>query len=207
MTLPVRTHRSLSMPLPPRLTLTIIVCLGVLAGCKSPPPQPTFPDLHFGGSALRLNVAALEIRDDYQPPYRPPNVEHLFPVPPLHALENWARDRLQAGGASGQARFTITDAGVVETELPRQEGLRAELTTQVSERYDMTLAARLEILDAAGQVRQTASARVTRRQDVLEGTTINQRDQIWYDMTKALLADFDTQMTAAVRSNLAQSMQ
>ena len=31
--------------------------------------------------------------------------------------------------------------------------------------------------------------------------TPNQRDQTWYDMTKAMMADFDRQMTAEIQKN------
>ena len=43
---------------------------------------------------------------------------------------------------------------------------------------------------------------MARSQSVLEGITPNERDQTWYDMTKALMADFDQQMSAEISGNL-----
>ena len=42
---------------------------------------------------------------------------------------------------------------------------------------------------------------VTPREGVLEGITPNDRDRTWYDLTKALMADFDRQMSAEISAN------
>ena len=62
-------------------------------------PQARFPELtyaHLG--AMRLDVARVEIADEYHEPLRPPNVDHLFPTPPERAMRRWATDRLAASG-------------------------------------------------------------------------------------------------------------
>lgn len=56
----------------------------------------------------------------------------------------------------------------------------------------------MQIVDEHGLPLRTVEVKVTRSQSVLEGITPNQRDQTWYDMTKSLMADFDTQMTAEI---------
>lgn len=185
-----------------RLLIVAIACLGFLAGCETPPPPPTFAEIRFTGlPPLALDVATIEIRSEFQPQFRPPYVEHVFPVSPQRAVETWARDRLRSVGRQGTARFTLLDASVVETELPRTGGIKGEFTTQVAERYDASLAARLEILDAHGFPVRTANVKVVRSQSVLEGLTPNQRDQSWYDMTRALMTDFNQQMEAEIRAN------
>jgi hypothetical protein len=177
---------------------------GVLAACHTPPPRPTYPDIRFTGETpIRLAVGAVDVRSDYKPTFQSPHVDHLFPVAPARAAENWAHDRLQAGGGAARARFTILDASVIETELPKKEGISAAFTKEASERYDATLAAKLEIVDERGLALRTVTAKVTRSQSVLEGITPNERDQSWYDMTKALAADFDQQMAAQVSANFA----
>ncbi len=175
--------------------------LALLAGC-TPPPHPTYPELRFTAEPpIRLDVAGIDVRDDYQPPLRPPNVDHLFPVSPMRAAETWARDRLQATGTTGRAVFILRNASVIETNLPTKQGLSGALTTQPAERDDLTLQATVEIVDANGLPVRTANVTVTRSQSLLEGITPDQRDHVRYDMTKAAMADFGRQMESEIRNN------
>jgi hypothetical protein len=186
---------------PARFLVLVLACLG-LAACGSTPPHPTYPDIHFTGEPpLQLDVAAVDVRNDYQPPFRAPNVEHLFPVSPARALETWAHDRLKPVGQSGHAVFIIQKASVTEVDLKTKGGITGALTTQPAQRYDAVIEATLNILDDHGLPVRTASVQVTRSQSVLQGITPNQRDQTWYDMTKAMMADFDRQMTAEIQKN------
>jgi hypothetical protein len=185
-----------------RSLLRIAFATVLLSACSSPPPRPTFADIHFTSEPpIELDVARIEVRVAYQPPYQPPHVEHLFPIPPEHALENWAHDRLKAVGSSGEAVFTITDASVIETDLKTQGGLSGAFTTQPAERYDMTLAANLVVGDASGLNQRTASVKTMRSQSLLQGITPNDRDKAWYDMTVKAMDDFDHQMASEIRNN------
>lgn len=185
-----------------RLLVVSLACAGLVAACESAPPRPVFPDLRFTTEPpIRLTVGRIDIENDYQPPYRAPNVEHLFPVPPGTALENWARDRLVAAGGSGSlARFTIHTASVIETNLPQAKGIASAFTVEPAERYDMTLQATLDIIDAAGRTVRTANVTTTRSQGVLNTASPDDRDRIWYQMTKTAMADFDRQMTAEIKN-------
>jgi hypothetical protein len=185
----------------------LLVALGVtaaLAACQSPPPAPTFPDIHFTSEApIRLTVSAVDIQSDFRPSYQPPHVEHLFPIPPEHAMENWAHDRLvAAGGSNARARFVIEDASVVEVKLKKKnEGITGAFTSEPAERYDATLAARLDIVDEHGLAVRSVEVTVTRSQSVLEGVTPNERDKTWYAMTQAMMTDFDQKMGAEISAH------
>jgi hypothetical protein len=182
--------------------LLAFVLLGALAGCETPATKPSFPDIRFTDQPLlRLDVASVDIQDDFHPSFRSPNVEHLFPVSPEHAMENWARDRLQATGTTRRARVRIIDASVKETELPRTKGLSGAFTTDQAERYDATAEMSIDLLNDRGFVDRTVSAKVARSQSVVEGITPNQRDEVWYAMTKALMADLDQELERQMRAN------
>jgi hypothetical protein len=190
------------MSLTRRALMLSMACSGLLAGCDSPPPPPLFPDIRFNdGPPIALKVSSISIRSHFQPQFHPPYVEHLFPESPQRAIDTWARDRLRAVGGDGIAIFTIVDAAVTETELPRTGGIKGEFTTQAAERYDAVAQARLEIMGPDGFAVRSASATVRRSQSVLEGISPNDRDQAWYDMTRALARDFDRQMTGEIRNN------
>lgn len=186
-----------------RLLIVVFALASTLAACETPPPRPTYPDIRFTGEApIRLAVAGIDIQNEFKPSFRSPNVEHLFPVPPSRAAENWARDRLQAGGGTARARFAIKDAAVVEIELKKKsEGITGAFTKEPAERYDANLEATLDILDDRGFPVRTVTVKTARSQSVLEGITPNDREQVWYDMTKGLMADFDKQMTAEISAN------
>src|SRR3954462_15665534 len=90
-----------SPPLEARMNRSVAhaVLLGLLllAGCETPATKPSFPDIRFTSEPrLRVDVAAVDLQDDFHANFRAPNVEHLFPVSPEHAMENWAHDRLEA---------------------------------------------------------------------------------------------------------------
>jgi hypothetical protein len=184
--------------------IVAIALLAGLAACNTAPPRPTYPDIRFTSEApIRLAVGAVDLRNEYKPTFQSPHVEHLFPVSPAQAVENWAHDRLQAGGGAMHARFTIQDASVIETQLKKKsEGISGAFKKEATERYDATLRATLEIVDARGFAVRTVTVKAVRSQSVIEGITPNERDQTWYDMTKALMADFDQQMSAEISGNL-----
>jgi hypothetical protein len=183
-----------------RFILLALTVTGTLAACESPPPRPTFPDIRFTGERpIRLAVAGVDVQSSFKPSFQAPHVEHLFPVPPARAMENWAHDRLVAGGGGARARFVIADASVIEVELKKkEEGITGAFTKQPAQRYDATVAATLEIVDDHGVPVRSISVKASRSQSVLEGVTPNDRDKIWYDMTTALMADFDQQMSREI---------
>ncbi len=186
-----------------RFILVTLALTGALAGCESPPPRPTFADIRFTGEPpIRLAVGAVDVQSDFKPSFQSPHVEHLFPVPPQRALENWAHDRLQAAGGGARARFVIRDASVVEVDLKKKdEGLTGAFTDQPAQRYDATVAATLEIVDDHGMAVRTVSVKASRSQSVLESITPNDREKTWYEMTKALMADFDQQMSHEISAH------
>ena len=176
-----------------RLALSLPLALG-LAACASAPPPPRFPDISFKGEPpILLDVARVELVSTFQPNFAPPEVEHEMPVPPQRALENLCKDRLQAISPASQrvARFTIVDAKVTETELPRKEGLKADFTTQIGQGYNGQVEIRLDIYDENGIVVRTATARAARSRTVPEDITPNDRDRVWYEMSDELAHSAD----------------
>jgi hypothetical protein len=174
----------------------------LLAGCETPANRPNFPDIRFTNEPrLRVDVAAIDLQDAFHASFRAPNVEHLFPIPPEHAMENWAQDRLEATGTTRRLRVLIKDASVVETDLPRTKGLTSAFTTEQAQRYDATATMSLDILDDRGFPERNVEATATLSRSVPEGITPNQRDETWYAMTKELMAALDKQLEQRMRDN------
>ncbi|MBC8445473.1 MAG: hypothetical protein H8D75_02415 [Rhodospirillaceae bacterium] len=175
-----------------------------LMACEATVPGKAFPELtyrHLG--QIDLLAGTLETVTTYKPPIEAPNVDHLFPTPPLNALSRWSADRLMVSGSEDVARFTILDASVRETSLNKQEGIKGAFTRDQSERYDGALEATLEILDANGGSKGFASARVTRSISIREDATVNDREQAWFKLTETLMKDFDTELKKNISRYLA----
>jgi hypothetical protein len=192
-------------PFRSRFAVLAVAVASLLAACEAaPPPRPVFPEIRFTDEPpLNLDVSQIDIEERFRPTFQEPNVEHLFPVTPAQAAGNWARDRLQATnpGAPRRVRFTIIDASVRETELPRTQGLRGAFTKDQAERYDASAEVQVDIMGPRGFAERTVSAKASRSQTVPEGITPNQREQTWYDLTRALMADLDRQLEQEIRAN------
>ncbi len=186
-----------------RPCLAACLGLGLLSACSSAPSSPQFADIRFNDQpALKLDASAIDLHEDFKPTGKAPNVDYLFPVTPLHALESWGHDRLAPAGNASRAVFTILDASVVEVDLPRKTGFfSTTFTTQESERYDMKLVARLDLIDARGLVVRTVSVTAIRSQSITDDTSPNKRDLVWYDMLKTAMTDFNRQMDSEIRGN------
>lgn len=180
-----------------------LVLAGLVAGCDSTPPRPTYADIRFTDEPpIRLAVGGVDIQSQWHPSIQPPHVEHLFPVEPARALENWARDRIATAGGSARAVFVIEDASVIEVDLKKkEEGVAAVFTKEPSQRYDATVQATLRIIDDRGTPVRYVTVTAMRSQSVLEDISPNDRDKTWYDMTRALMADFDRQMSTEISAN------
>ena len=185
-----------------RCVLAGLVAL-VLAACQTPPPAQRLPDLTYGHlDRLNLDAAALEVVSEYRSPLKAPNVEHLFPTPPQTALERWVADRLEAAGRQGIARFVIKDAQATATPLAIDKGFAGAFKQEQSVRYEASVEALLEIVDERGFRKGFASARVSRTRTLGEDATLNERDKAWFDLTEAVMRDFNAEMEKNIRQYL-----
>ena len=184
-----------------RAFAAIALAAGVLAACAQTPPPHPLPDLTFSQlGKIQLNVASVEIVENYIPPLRGPNIEHLFPLSPTQAARRWSEDRLSALGTKGRAQFFIDTASVVETVLPVEKGLRGAVTVDQASRYDATLVATLEIRNDRNFRLAFATARAERSLTVPEDLTLNERNAIQFRLVEDLMAD----LNAALESKIAE---
>ena len=175
--------------------LSIVAVLGLALGACESPPEPSYPEITFTHKGpIRLSVSRIEVRNEYRPPFRDPNVEHLFPRPPGPVAERWARDRLVAAGAGGIATYVVTEASVTETPLEKSGGIAGLLTTDQEARYDGVIAVEIRVEDESGRRAASATARVERTRSVPEGLSLNEREQIWFEMTERMMVDLDAEL-------------
>lgn len=181
----------------------VLAGAGLLTACETPNPTQTFPELSFEGQPkIRLDVASINVVDEYRMPLAEPHLEHRAPIAPSAAIERWAADVLEPVGASGRGVLRITRGSLVETPLERTQGVRGLFTTDQAERYDTGAAAVLEIYDAGGVPVGTAEATASRFQTVEEGISLNERERVWYRLVEDTVLDFSRSMEVAIRRYL-----
>jgi hypothetical protein len=183
------------------LALLLLFALGGLSACDTPPTREPFPKLTYGHlPPYRLAVARVDVIDEYRPPLAPPNVEQSFPVSPAATAERWAHDRLQAVGGTPRAVYTVLRADVVETHLAGDQGsgLFGDFTIPQSERYDLNITVRLQIVDPTGRVTATVNAGATRSRTVAADATLNDRERVWFDMTEQAMNDLNATLEKSI---------
>jgi len=182
----------------------LLALMGALpAACAIEPGRARFPEITFAHRpAFRLDVAAIEVVEAYRPSTSAPHVETELPMPPDAMLRAWARDRLQAVGRAGRARFVILDASVIQVPLAVAGGIADALTVDQAYRYDASVKVRIDLADGAGlrTARVEASARESR--SVAEDITLNDRERVWFAMTEALASTLDAELDRAVPRHL-----
>ncbi len=191
------------MPRPSRSFRQIFLLLAAfaLAACETPSPKITFPEITFQHKPpIKLDVRDISFEQVYRPPSRPPNVDHLFPVRPAAAAVRWGRDRLRAAGATGRARYVVREASVVEVPLKMESGLKGMMTIDQSERYDARLVVDVHLNSDERRSLGTITVEVVRSQTVAEDISLNEREKVWFDMTEALMRDFDAELEKALKT-------
>lgn len=175
----------------------------LLAACVPPPEAVSWPDITFTNlPPIEFDVAQIDIRSPYREPIDPPHVGEQFPVSPSRAAGNWAEDRLRAVGQRGTLTVTIQESSAVEEKLESAGGVKGMLTMEQTERYVVVIAVEIKAFDPVGPRTATATARTRKSITVREDATLDEREQVWYDLTKDAMADFDTAMERQIRGIL-----
>ncbi|MDP6475699.1 MAG: hypothetical protein QF449_01060 [Alphaproteobacteria bacterium] len=178
-----------------------LIAMGALGACETTVSRPVIPELSFKHlPALNFTVGRIEIVEKYRSPLQSPNVEHLFPTPIMQALRRWSDDRLKttAGGANVM-RVIVEDASAIVEELKTNEDLEALFTTEQAERVDARLQVKIEITDADGAVLAFTNTEAARSRTTPENVSLNERDQIYNDLTMVLMNDYNTSQEQVIR--------
>ena len=185
------------------LLVAAFLVAGVVAGCETAIPAPQKLELSYAHlGAIRLDVAKVEVVDEYLPPLQPPNVEHEFPISPAEALQQWARDRLQAAGKDRKARFIIRNAAVQEIALDKKKGLRGLFTKDQSERYDGRITVQLEIRSNRGFRDAFIEAIAEESRTVPEDISLVERERVFLQITEELIAILNAEIEKQIAAHL-----
>lgn len=183
-----------------RKAAVLVLLLAALGACDTSPTREPFPKLTYSYlPPFRLAVAEVEVLDQYHPPLAPPYIEQQFPVSPAGTAEQWGHDRLQAVGGSGRAIYTVLRGDAIDVHLANNDsGMFGQFTVPQSDRYDLTIAVKLDIFDPSGRVVASVNARAIRSNTVAADATLNDRERLWFDMTEATMKDLNGQLEKSI---------
>ncbi|MHC8491185.1 hypothetical protein ACTU44_00580 [Thalassospira sp. SM2505] len=115
---------------------------------------------------------------------------------------NWPDDRIQTAGTSDMLRYSVTEASVISSALKTTKGIKGVFTDDQSDKIELKVAAKLELLDANGVQKGEVQAMAARSRTLSESMSVSEREQAIYDATAALLMDLDRELERQINANL-----
>ena len=182
--------------------LTLSSILLTLA-CETPMATQKLPKITFvHHQPFNVDVASIEIVNQFSATMKAPHIEHRLPTSPATAMVQWVKDRLKATGKVGKLRVFIEDASATETQLGLDKSLKGQFTKQQSHLYKFSLRATIELTNPNGIRLGSAKAEATRSATIREDISLNERQQTWFDLVDRLINDFNRQMEANLNQHL-----
>jgi hypothetical protein len=170
----------------------LVVCLA-LASCANDTPTKFAKPISFAAEPqIRLNVATIEVVDDYVPPMKLPNVEHAAPTPPYTAVRTWANERLKAVGSTGYARVLIEDAHITQLHVRGDENEYSGRINVIVEAHGGDLS----------QPAATAEVTVQRSLTTDRDNSLAEKEEVWDQLVRLMMTDFDNGMKSAIDENM-----
>ncbi|MAJ62912.1 MAG: hypothetical protein CL556_02825 [Alphaproteobacteria bacterium] len=177
--------------------------LPFISACTSSPPPLDVPRMTFQQfQPIRFDVARLEVRNNYQPKFFPPNVEHKLAQPPYIALQDWARRRIEPAANNGEALLVIHNASIVERQLEAAKKLGPFTMSQPTFEYVANFAVRLDAVSPYWDINGFAEARAEGRLVLDDQSTLDQRDRALFDLVERTINDLDREFVSQLQRNL-----
>jgi hypothetical protein len=155
----------------------------------APPPEISFTRYQ----PIYLDVASIEIVDEYKPPMQEPYVEHLLPFTPVDTMRTWVKDRLRAVGLNKSLQVIIKEASVISTKLPLPED-KSSLTTIPNRRYDAKLVVEIRIYGTDAMSEASIFITSTQANVISEGASLIERQAIFHRMLYALMESANAEL-------------
>lgn len=175
--------------------------IAVLAACTSA-PVATYPDVTwrhlnpivFAAGPVEKIAAWDNVPDG--------SIASDLPFSLGRMAMNWPDDRIQTAGTSDMLRYSVTEASVTSNALKTTKGIKGVFTDDQSEKIDLKVAAKLELLDADGVQKGEVQAMAARSRTLNESMSVAEREKVIYDETATLLMDLDRELERQINANL-----
>jgi hypothetical protein len=173
----------------------IILCtlILMLTNCGTQNKLPRYPEISFNSKqAYSLNVGQIDIVNN-NIANKGNHVEDIFPLPPYQALNRWVGDRFIAKGAGDKSlKVIVKDASVIETHLPKTPGFKGAFTDDQTALYKAAIEVKFEYFEKDQQFpKAEMEIKVNRSKSISKNMTINDRNDLFYQLIKEIIHDFD----------------
>ncbi|AUG51313.1 hypothetical protein [Thalassospira marina] len=173
----------------------------MVAACTSAPVQ-TYPDVTWRHlSPIEFSAGPVE----KVAAYGVPAANDLQPDLPFdlgRMAMNWPDDRLETAGTNDILRYSVTDASITTASLETKGGIKGMFTDDQSQKVDLKVGAKLELLTEDGTQKGEVAAVVERSRTLSESMSVAEREKAIYDETAALLMDLDRELDKQIHKNL-----
>lgn len=182
------------------------VLMLVLTACQTAPAQMSQTTMTFSHLApISLDVAQIEVYDEFESVYKAPFVDFQFPIPPLKAVHQWVNDRMQPNGRSNLLRVTIVDASVKEVRLPKRSGFMDWFYVEPSERYEGHLLVKMDVLGGGRALSESSiTIEVARNQSALESASLADREALYIQLTQDLMQLFNLEAERQINAHFSR---
>lgn len=178
------------------LTLALVLVSGVLvSSCDSKPKVPAVPpEISFTRyQPIYLDVANIDIVEEYKSPMKEPFVEHLLPISPAEATRAWVKDRLRSVGMDHSLQVIIKDARVVASDPPPPEGVK-DYFVGPDRRYDARIELELRIYRDGPMSDASITVVATQSNTIDKKASLAERKLAFYRMISALMESANAEL-------------
>jgi len=188
-----------------RIVFLLVLITGLQAGLaacvSSPPAGRVAVDTYEHLEALALDVATVEIRDQYTPPMAAPFVEHRMINPPYSAAYNMMSHAFESVGANDVIELHIIEASIQETQIEDYPTGFRLWQKQRAKKYDGRLVVEAVLKRSVPPYSTLGQATVTAQRSLTaaENLSLSEREQainsmmenMVHDLRQGLMSVFD----------------
>ena len=190
----------------------LLLLAGLLAACASsghessagkPLPEMTFDHI----VPLPLDVAKIDIENDYNPSADPKDVSSSLPTPPDILLRRYAEKKLSAAAKPGGSdertlKFIIEDAHVYQQTIAPDNKMLKWLHMGGKERYDVFMRVRMYTVDAGGHQSTHSILNFTRYIAIPQNYSLAEKELEQFGFLEMLMKDADKAIEETLRDKM-----
>ncbi len=189
----------------PLTIATTILLVACTTSTPLPRPMPTLAYQKY--PPMRLNVAQIQVVDNYTAQNQPPFIEGQMASPLPQVVHNWASNRFQARGQDGVLTITIEKASVTTDSLKRTTGMRGMLTIDQAQKLAGQIDVKFTVANVSFGSSGSANVGVKGMRTVTEDASLQQQDIVLADLTDGLMLELDAGTQRVFADKLPSLMQ
>jgi hypothetical protein len=186
-------------PFQRRTGLLLAFLVVILGGCARKSEVPLVGLQSLSKAPISLNVASIEVMNDYTPSDDDFCVDTLMSPSPSEIVQQWASDRFQLRGTKGRAVLVIEEASLKEDPVPLDPG---NFFSSPLIRYRGNLVIKLKLFSSDGDRLGTAEASASASRTASESLTVREREKLWICLVETLLNQLDPVLESKIQEHL-----